>query len=369
MKRKELRNGCIRMVVAAVLISMPIILRRLLPPKWISSAFKPVSRYISRVLSKISGIFRFSIAEILLYLVVASVLFYIVFTVIRIIRKKDPPIYILRCLSRVVLGLCSLVFLFNTLWGFNYYSLSLASELKMDIGRYSVETLRLATESFVVELNAISSEIPRFHNGVSKFESFDELADKAIEGWTNLAKSNAAFSSVRVAKPKRLSSVASELMSRAGITGIYIPFTGEANVNVGIPDSSLPFTMSHELAHSAGVAPENEANFAAFLACRESPHAEFRYSGYLSAFVYSYNALYREDPEGAYELMFSLNREVLADLQYRSEYWRRYSGEMRKVATKVNNTYLVAMKQTDGVKSYGMVVDLLIADFLARNTP
>ena len=51
------------------------------------------------------------------------------------------------------------MFLFNTLWGFNYYSLSLASELKMDIGRYSVETLRLATESFVVELNAISSEI------------------------------------------------------------------------------------------------------------------------------------------------------------------------------------------------------------------
>jgi hypothetical protein len=33
----------------------------------------------------------------------------------------------------------------------------------------------------------------------------------------------------------------------------------------------------------------------------------------------------------------------------------------------MNNTYLMAMKQTDGVKSYGMVVDLLIADYVARN--
>lgn len=367
MKRKELRNSCVRLVIAAVLISMPIILRQLLVPKWISVAFKPASRYISRVLSSISAIFSFSLAEVLLYLMVLSILFYIVFTIIRVIRKKKPPVYLLRCLSVIVLVFCSFVFLFNALWGFNYYSIPLASEMQMDVGRYPVEALRLTTESFVEELNAISAEVPRYHNGVSNFGSFEILAEKATDGWNNLAMINEAFSSVRVSKAKPLSPLASELMSRAGITGIYIPFTGEANVNVGIPDSTLPFMMSHELAHSAGVAPENEANFAAFLACRESSHAEFRYSGYLSAFVYSYNALYREDPDGAYELMLRLNREVLADLQYRSEYWKRYSGEMRKVATKVNNTYLMAMKQTDGVKSYGMVVDLLIADYVARN--
>ena len=312
------------MVVAAVLISMPIILRRLLPPKWISSAFKPVSRYISRVLSKISGIFRFSIAEILLYLVVASVLFYIVFTVIRIIRKKDPPIYILRCLSRVVLGLCSLVFLFNTLWGFNL--LSLASELKMDIGRYSV-ALRLATESFVVELNAISSEIPRFHNGVSKFESFDELADKAIEGWTNLAKSNAAFSSVRVAKPKRLSSVASELMSRAGITGIYIPFTGEANVNVGHLLTSRSCPMS------SPILPVwlQKMRQTSLIPCLPKKPAQSSDIGLLR---HSYTATmhFTGGPGRAYELMFSLNREVLrsASLRILEEIFR----EMHKVATR-----------------------------------
>jgi hypothetical protein len=38
-----------------------------------------------------------------------------------------------------------------------------------------------------------------------------------------------------------------------------------------------------------------------------------------------------------------------------------------EAATKMNDTYLMAMRQTQGVKSYGMVVDLLIADYVARN--
>ena len=57
-------------------------------------------------------------------------------------------------------------------------------------------------------------------------------------------------------------------MSRTEITGIFIPFTMEANVNVDIPDYSLGSTMCHELAHLHGFIREDEANYISYLACK-----------------------------------------------------------------------------------------------------
>lgn len=88
------------------------------------------------------------------------------------------------------------------------------------------------------------------------------------------------------------------LMSKLGITGIYIPYTAECNVNTDVTAASLPFTVAHEMAHRMGIAPENEANFAAYLVLRESDNAVLRYSAYYSAFIYCYNALYRVDQPG-----------------------------------------------------------------------
>lgn len=53
--------------------------------------------------------------------------------------------------------------------------------------------------------------------------------------------------------------MASRLMSYGNITGIYIPFTCEANVNIDVPDYSIPATMCHELTHLRGYMREEEA--------------------------------------------------------------------------------------------------------------
>lgn len=41
----------------------------------------------------------------------------------------------------------------------------------------------------------------------------------------------------------------SNLLSYTSITGIYSPFTGEANININQPLTSMPFTILHEMAH------------------------------------------------------------------------------------------------------------------------
>ena len=86
-------------------------------------------------------------------------------------------------------------------------------------------------------------------------------------------------------------------MSWCNITGIFVPFTFEANVNVDVPDYSQPATMCHELSHLRGYMREDEANFIAYLACRNSENVEFQYSGAMLAFVYANNALYSADSE------------------------------------------------------------------------
>ena len=49
------------------------------------------------------------------------------------------------------------------------------------------------------------------------------------------------------------------------------------------------------------------------------------------------------------------------DLEYYSRFWDKYEGRTSEVAEKVNDTYLKSNRQVDGIKSYGRMVDLLLA--------
>ena len=49
-----------------------------------------------------------------------------------------------------------------------------------------------------------------------------------------------------------------------------------------------------------------------------------------------------------------------------SEHWQRYEGKVAEVSESVNNTYLVIQGAPDGVRSYGRVVDLMLAWYDAQ---
>ena len=87
------------------------------------------------------------------------------------------------------------------------------------------------------------------------------------------------------------------VLPRLGISGFYNPYAAEATVAAGLPDPSFVFVMAHEMAHQRGVASEDEANFLAFLACRESGLAAADYAGALGAFNLAYNGLWRAAPD------------------------------------------------------------------------
>jgi hypothetical protein len=49
-----------------------------------------------------------------------------------------------------------------------------------------------------------------------------------------------------------------------------------------------------------------------------------------------------------------------------SAFWKQFDGKVAEVSNKVNDTYLKVNKQEDGVKSYGRMVDLLLAQHRER---
>ena len=57
----------------------------------------------------------------------------------------------------------------------------------------------------------------------------------------------------------------------------------------------------------------------------------------------------------------TLPPEAEADLRLNREFWAKYDGAIAEVSNKVNDTYLKANGQKDGVKSYNRMVDLIVA--------
>ncbi|MBP3927761.1 MAG: DUF3810 domain-containing protein [Clostridium sp.] len=164
-------------------------------------------------------------------------------------------------------------------------------------------------------------------------------------------------------RPKPL--LVSWILSVQQLSGIYSPFTVEANYNQEMTAYNIPHTICHELSHLRGFMREDEANFIGFLACIGSEDAEYRYSGYLSGWIYAGNALAKVDFDAYAACLDRLREEVLLDLRENSIFWGRYESKISEAAETVNNTYLKANNQKYGVRSYGRVVDLMLSWYLS----
>ena len=159
----------------------------------------------------------------------------------------------------------------------------------------------------------------------------------------------------------------SRLLSALDFTGIYCPFTGEANVNIDSPASMLPATAAHELAHQRGITSEQECNFLAILAATTCGDHVYAYSGWLSGYIYLGNALYRVDPDAYWAIRNALPETVQADLRYQNEYWDQFEDKTaQKVSNRIYDSFLKGYGQELGLQSYGTVVDLLVTYYKDR---
>jgi len=325
---------------------------------------KHVYKWISQIISSITGILPFSLAELLIILLPVAFSVIIMRFILRILMEKDKRGEMLfkgflniLCVGSVVL------FLFTTLAGINYYRASFGIYSNLEIRDSSVDELYSLTEILTLEANQLRVQTTQTdENGVFKLSMVNiELAKLADHAYELLAEDYPILGGYYGA-PKPI--LLSKAMSQTEITGVFIPFTMEANVNVDVPDYSIPATMLHELAHLRGFMREDEANFLSYLAGMKSDNVEIRYSSTMLALIISGNALYNQDTDLYFQIRELYSEDVLIDIRANSDYWQQYEDTViSTISNKINDTYLKANAQTDGVKSYGRMLDLLLAKY------
>lgn len=329
------------------------------------------ARGIYRALAIIMGLitrwFPFSIAEICIYLLPFTVVLFLVRVIYRAIKDKENRLIIIG--KSILNALCTVsivLFAFVLLCGVNYYRYSFTTYLDYETGTYSKEDLYKLCNYLAGKLNEAREEVQVDGNGVMKlsYKNKREFLNEAGNIMSEFVGDYPAYKySTGAVKPV----LASKYMSYTEIVGIYIPFTMEANINVDVPEHNHPVDALHELAHLRGVMPEDEANYVAYMACISSGESDFVYSGYMLAFILSSNRLYEEDKELYIKVRDKLSDGVMKDIKADITYWRNYetptANKISNVSNKVNDTYLNLNGQAEGTKSYGMVVDLLLAEF------
>lgn len=167
-------------------------------------------------------------------------------------------------------------------------------------------------------------------------------------------------------QPKKI--VFSNIMSQQNLSGIFFPFTLEANYNTDMYITNMPFTICHELAHLKGYIYEDEANFIAFMACMQSDNLFFKYSGYLNVLNYVSNDFRRNATEEEWDMRTLVTEEVASDnIFLTSAAWEEVNKTspfntetVEAVSNKLLDGNLVLNGVKDGIKSYSRVVQLLI---------
>ncbi len=329
-----------------------------------SSGFYKV---ISQILSNITGILPFSLGEFLLIFAVVYFIFWLFKTLISIVRNSSKRILIIKHAFFKIFTVISIIyFCFVIMWGLNYHRLPLSEIIGLKTEDNLIEDLIEVCKDLVEKNNSLRKLIQEDKNGVMYLPNgHKDVFKRAHLGYSEASKLYPTLKG-SYGRPKGI--VFSEIMSHLGISGIYSPFTLEANINVSIPQVLIPFTTCHEIAHQYGFAREDEANFIAYVTCNMHPDKDFQYSGNLLAMTYSMNSLYEYNTDKYREIYNMLDFDVKRDLADISAYWRRYEGPIERASSRVNDTYLKANQQEDGIKSYGRMVDLLIAEY-KQNLP
>ena len=328
------------------------------------------------------GIFPFSVSEIGLYILISAFLLSLAGMAVQAVRwaraaraaaqsteqtaaqgteqtaVQNAARAAASWLSCILLAAGILAFLYTICCGINYHRRSFSEEEGIVTYRYTAQELKDVCLWLTEEVNALSSEVDRGSSGVMTLEAPEE--EGAVAAMRGLAEEFPALEGY-YPQPKKL--LVSEILSYQGLTGIYSPFTVEANYNGDMTAYNIPFTACHELSHLRGFMQEEEANFIAFLACIGSERTDFQYSGYLSGWVYCMNALYRADHESWREVRPLLTEEAGPDLEADSTFWDEYEGRISETADRINDTYLKVNGQADGVRSYSRMVDLIVAYF------
>ncbi len=313
-------------------------------------------------LARLNDHIPFAVGELVWALALLGLLAFLVRTVILLVCGPERlTILIRRLLALTGAGLVTAC-CFTLLWGCNYYATSFAQRAGLSQRGATALELAQLTAAFAEKCNELAPQQERDSAGAVSCD-VNSLFPGSSELYQGIA---AEFPALAVERHDPKPMVCSRLLSLTGFSGFYFPMTAESIVNVDQSACMVPSTILHELAHQCNVAEEDAANFVAIIAGLRCDDPRFQYSSALLGYIHLSNALSGAD-RGYYEQVRALlNDQVRLDLSANDSYWEKFETPVADASERVYTGFLESYGHSEGMKSYGMCVNLLSGYYLGE---
>ena len=308
--------------------------------------------FICRILHPVFNIIPFSIGD-LLYIAVVGYFIYVLIKIIVLLFKKQFA-RVVNLILGLVVGVQAAMLVFYVFWGLNYFRPSAAERLNLRDTTFTVADMKTVTCIIIDSANATRSRITRDDT----LQNNQTIYNTAVNAISKISADSANF---RAYRPHIKPSLLTPLINYLGTSGYYNPFTTEAQMNYQMPVFERSFVACHEMSHQIGYGPEDEANFAGFLAGVGSNDRLLRYSAYQTALDECMHALRRRDSTASNALKVYISKDVRMDLRAQRAYWMRFRGKLGIVSSMFYDDYLKANNQPQGMRTYNQMVLLLMA--------
>lgn len=344
----DARNRWVLLGLSAIIIRLIFSLFPVLAEYLYSRGIFPVMRMV----------WDHSLALLPFPLIYILILF-LIWRLIRRIRLPRRPGSRIRQFGWDLAGLIgAAVFLFFTLWGFNYSRIPIEEQLGLSSDTLDYFMLEADFLESSEKMNGLRRTIPARDSALSEADLPVDLHDH-MRDLLESQLSEMGYPVWGEVRVKRMHPPGA--LAGLGISGIYMPFCGEAYIPADLPAAEQPFTIAHEMAHGYGFGDEGVCNFLAYLACEGSDRPLIRYSG---EFIYWRKLArdYADANDGAYYCVRdSLDPDIRSDLRFSRNYYRTYRGWMSGMSRSFNDAYLRVQGVRGGVSSYNRMTSLIHA--------
>ena len=347
----------VAIIVALIMLILNIIARN--NPDFADGINDSVSRVFRWIMTAVTSVVPFSLTETII-LCIPLFVFLVITLLVLIFRQK---VSFGKVFTTILTGGLVIFIIAEGTSGYSYYGRTLAEKMGMKVEKLSAQDLYdtgvILADRAAAELNYIV--FPEDTYSVMPY-SYDELNEELNKAWDNVLKKYDFFSKgYTKIKPVMLSFA----WTYTHISGMYFGLTGEANINTNYPDYVIVSSAAHESAHQRGIGNEDEANFTEFLLCINSDSHYMRYAGYMDMLHELLSKLSSADSTLNKKLRSYMDERLMNEFIAYGEFFAKYAtNTAAKVSDKVNNVTIVSHGQPEGVKSYGMVVDLVCAYLL-----
>jgi len=344
----RLKNGIALSIIPQIIIVKSLGSYPELVENYYSKGLYP---FISNFFRITFGWLPFSIGDLIYAILIILAIWYM------IVKRNQVRKNLKLFFRDIVLIISVAYFTFHLMWGLNYYRVPLYQTLELK-GSYTTNELMLYTEKLTKRTNKLQYEITlNTSQKVNIPYDQKEIFQKTLEGYTELEIMYPFFN---YKNPSLKKSIFSTLLSYMGYGGYLNPFTNEAQVNSKIPNFRFPVVTGHEVGHQIGYSAENEVNFIGFLVTANNKDLYFKYSAAAYALSYSLAELKLRDEEKFRELYNRLNLGVQKNYKELNEFWLAYKNPFEPAFKSIFNTFLKANNQEEGIKSYSLIVTLLV---------